>query len=372
MSGSITLPQDDTTAAAIKGLLRKRLGRQWQVGDKLPPVKELARQLGTGQSNTHLAVQELARDGLLVSRRRRGTYVANLPASSEQQAHEDLLVGREIVLYGSGPVRQFIHRMMDAFADEIRSTGAAVRRMAMSDDGTADFDKHADALVLFNPTVTEAIRCQPNQLLSIVSSTRYVSVDEQSRYDVVGIDDHQGGVLAGRMLREAGCKRPCFVGREMNTDATRYDPISMARLHGFEDGWGEPLANAYLLKAKGYNLLSGGRSLRQFMTMDPKPDGIFAASDDLALGILAAAGSHGLTPGEDFQVVGFDGQDRGQQQGDVTLSTVKVPCEQMGRRAAQLLIERFKTPDRPNNRMTLECVTHHGTTTGASFQEKQV
>ena len=45
-----------------------------------------------------------------------------------------------------------------------------------------------------------------------------------------------------------------------------------------------------------------------------------------------------------------------------TLTTVCVPAADMGRRAAQLLIERFADPDRPVHRLQLECTLHRGNT----------
>lgn len=354
---------EDSAAATIKGMLRARLGKQWCVGDRLPPVKELARQLGTGQSNTQVAVRELARDGLLTSRRRQGTFVRKVPASTRAESFAGALTGREILLYGSSPLKLHIRRMMDSFVAEVEPAGATVRQLTMSDQGVAEFDPDADAIVVFNPSSSVPIQCRPKQLLGIVSSTRFVSAANHERYDMVGIDELHGGLLAGKMLRESGCRRPCFVGRSLASDDTRFDAISSSRLHGFEEGWGEHLPSDCLIKAGGYNSLAGSVAFRSFLEMEPRPDGIFAASDDIAFGLLVAAGAHHLTPPNDFQIVGFDGQDGTAVIGDMLLSTVVLPFEQLGRRAAQMLLHRFNDPDRPVDRLLLECVPRQGRTT---------
>ncbi|MCW5861305.1 MAG: substrate-binding domain-containing protein, partial [Caldilineales bacterium] len=90
----------------------------------------------------------------------------------------------------------------------------------------------------------------------------------------------------------------------------------------------------------------------------PRPDAVFAASDDLAIGFLAAAAAHGLRPAEDYHLIGFDGQDLAGN----TLTTIKVPAMDMGRRAAQLLIERFDDPHKPARRVQLECTLRRGDT----------
>jgi len=351
-----TLDPDVSTSIAIKQILTSRLGKQWGVGDRLPPVKELAKQLGTGQSNTHLAVKSLVRDGLLVSRRRRGTFVADVPKGTSLQ-------DQVIVLRYSA--RQFHQRMAKAFADEIEHTGATVQHEVSSELAMVDIgiDEAADAVVYFNPPAAEPIRCRPNQFLSIVTTTRFVSVPDHARHDLVGVDEHQGGVLAGRMLRETGCKRPCFIGRHLDSDPSRFDATSSVRLNGFEEGWGEVLPGDRLIKAEAYNPVAGGYAFRSVLDMPDRPDGIFAASDEIAYGVLIAAGSHGLSPAKDYQLVGFDGQGRSDEFGGIKLSTVKVPCEQIGRRAARLLIERFSNPDRPIDRLSYECLAHHGQTT---------
>jgi len=344
-------------------MLRARLGRQWRVGDKLPPVKELAKQLGVGQTNTQLAVRELASDGLLVSRRRQGTYVAGLPESRNNEMFADMLAGRDVVLYSAAPTRSFIADMMDAFTQEIEPAGASVRRANVTDLRPNELDPDADAVVLFNPYCKEPIHCEKGQLLTVVSTTRFVQVAEETRYDIVGIDEYQGGMLAGQLLRNSGCKRPCFFGRRLGSDQTRFDATSSLRLHGFEAGWGEMLPEDCLFRADRYSPMAAAAAFQCFLEAEDRPDAIFAVSDDMAFGILVAANSHGLVPGKDFQIVGFDGQDGRNLIGEMALSTVRVPGEQLGRRAARMLMERFNEPNRPTDRLSLECIVHHGDTT---------
>ena len=355
-----------SSAAVIKSRIRAQLGRQWQVGDRLPPVKELARQMGMGQSNTQVAVRELARDGLLVSRRRQGTFVASVPSHRGDELFVNTLSGRDVVVYCPSPVRGFIQRMIDAFTAAIEPTGALLRLVTTSVHGLFEIDPQADAAALFNPSLSEPIRCKPHQLLTIVSTTRFIPVVGHGAYDVVGIDDHQGGLLAGQMLLESGCRRPCFVGRQMKSDPSRFDVVSSARLHGFEDGWGHALPSDCLIRAAKYSPESGAKVFPQILDSEDRPDGVFAATDDIAFGLLIAADSHGLRPGEDLHIVGFDGQDQAVDADGVNLSTVKIPCELMGRRAARLLMERFNEPGRPVERLALECVARHGRTTRAS------
>lgn len=370
MTSATLNPGRKPTSIAIRNLLRSKLGRQWRVGDRLPPMKELARQLGQGQTNTHQAVRDLAAEGLLDSRQRRGTYVLRTPASDlsgPRHGRSGELAGATISLFHADVPEGFIRRMVDAFNDAIGPTGATLRtRLIPTTTSHLDFraESDDDAIVIFNPGRKNLVHRKPNQLLCVVSTSTQVQIDHNDRYDVVSVDERHGGSLAGQMLRAIGCEQACFLGCGLPPSIERCDETSALRLYGFENAWGSHLRAEHILLRHGYSPQAGGEGFGRYMRLKGKrPDGVFAASDDLAVGFLAAAASHDMRPGRDFQIIGFDGQDRGQSLSGGGLTTVKVPAIEMGRRAAQLLIERFNDPDRPANRLQLECALHRGSTT---------
>jgi DNA-binding LacI/PurR family transcriptional regulator len=69
-------------------------------------------------------------------------------------------------------------------------------------------------------------------------------------------------------------------------------------------------------------------------------------SDEMAFGALRSLRAHGLEPGRDVSVVGFDGHEMSEH---LDLTTVVQPVEEIGARAARLLLERLdhdQTPPR--------------------------
>lgn len=54
----------------------------WPAGHRIPPEESLARHLGTARGTVHRALRELTDDGLLVRKRRAGTFVAVPPQPS--------------------------------------------------------------------------------------------------------------------------------------------------------------------------------------------------------------------------------------------------------------------------------------------------
>jgi len=74
------------------------------------------------------------------------------------------------------------------------------------------------------------------------------------------------------------------------------------------------------------------------LSMRHPPTAVFAASDMLALGALAAAREKGLRVPEDISVAGFDDIDFAAFS-DPPLTTVRVPASQMGETAVEVLME---------------------------------
>jgi LacI family transcriptional regulator len=103
--------------------------------------------------------------------------------------------------------------------------------------------------------------------------------------------------------------------------------------------------------------------LRRYLELPDRPKAVFAAADDIAMGFLAAAASHGLEPGRDFTLIGFDGLEQTSDSTGRTLTTIDVPLEEMGSRAGQLLIERLANPSMTRQRLYLGCRLFVGKTT---------
>jgi LacI family transcriptional regulator len=71
---------------------------------------------------------------------------------------------------------------------------------------------------------------------------------------------------------------------------------------------------------------------------DKRPDAVFAANDQLALGLLQSFAANGLRVPEDIAIVGFDDIDFASQS-SIPLSSISQPRQLIGERAAQLLFD---------------------------------
>jgi DNA-binding LacI/PurR family transcriptional regulator len=85
-------------------------------------------------------------------------------------------------------------------------------------------------------------------------------------------------------------------------------------------------------------LQEGKEAMQKLLSMRHPPTAVFAASDMLALGALAAAREKGFRVPEDVSVAGFDDIDFAAFS-DPPLTTVRVPASRMGEVAVEVLME---------------------------------
>jgi LacI family transcriptional regulator len=94
---------------------------------------------------------------------------------------------------------------------------------------------------------------------------------------------------------------------------------------------------------------SGYQWCLDLLAAEARPTAVFAANDVIAFGALDAARRVGVRVPSELSIVGFDDIDMAGWDG-FNLTTVRQPLEEMGRAAAQLLIDRIvsegETPPR--------------------------
>jgi LacI family transcriptional regulator len=146
-------------------------------------------------------------------------------------------------------------------------------------------------------------------------------------------DDHFGAQLAVGHLARLGHRRIAFVNGPEGWDA------ATNRLGGYCHelaARGLPF-DPSLVRPGDWGVQSGFDAARAFVAMAERPTAIFAGNDLMALGAIYAVQEAGLRVPDDVAVVGYDDRDLA---GFVrpALTTVTMPCEEMGRTSASLLL----------------------------------
>jgi DNA-binding LacI/PurR family transcriptional regulator len=153
----------------------------------------------------------------------------------------------------------------------------------------------------------------------------------------VDLDNFEGGRLAARHLASLGRTR-------LGTVAGPADmPAAADRLEGWQQGLQEAGLAAGPVIHGDFTTAGGAESGRRLLADVPDLDGIFAASDLMALGVVDAVRGQGRDVPRDVAVVGFDNHALTAANG-LTLTTVTQPMVDMAMTAGQLLIRGIENP----------------------------
>jgi DNA-binding LacI/PurR family transcriptional regulator len=150
--------------------------------------------------------------------------------------------------------------------------------------------------------------------------------------DHVDIDNRRGGQEATSYLLAQGHRRIATITGPLDW------PSARARLDGYRDGLrGASIGGPQLVEASlDWGLESGRRAAERLLGATPRPTAIFAQSDLLALGAIAALRAHGLRVPDDVSIVGFDDIPVAQVF-DPPLTTLRQPMREVGELAARLV-----------------------------------
>jgi DNA-binding LacI/PurR family transcriptional regulator len=158
---------------------------------------------------------------------------------------------------------------------------------------------------------------------------------DEANVSFVGFNNYRGAYQAVQYLIRLGHRRiGLIVGPYSRIDRTR------RRLEGYraalEDSGIE--YDPLLVSEKELVMLDGKEAMGRLLSMPDRPTAVFAASDVLAMGALAAAREKGFNVPDDVSVVGFDDIDFAAYTAP-PLTTIRVPAYEMGARASKVLVE---------------------------------
>ena len=177
----------------------------------------------------------------------------------------------------------------------------------MSDEQLAALSRAGVHLVVIDPLEL------PNVDVTSIGSTNFV-----------------GGLSAAQHLLDLGHRRIAFLGGHLGA------ACNQARMSGFRAALEragvtappEYIRSAHFMYADG---VAGGAAL---LDLPVPPTAIFAASDEIAVGVMEAARARGLRVPEDLSVVGFDDTQLARMSSP-PLTTVRQPLTEMGRVAVR-------------------------------------
>ncbi|MBR9786834.1 MAG: LacI family transcriptional regulator [Vibrionaceae bacterium] len=207
------------------------------------------------------------------------------------------------------------------------------------------YEKEIDYIQIFNQKRVEGIILYATHL-----DTRLIKAIHQSNVPVVLVgqdgslhnvpsvvhDDIRVGFEAGNRLIAAGCKQVAFIGVQGDDIA-----VDALRSQGLE----QALAfhqQSLIVHARGdFTIESGYQQAQELIKTYPEVDGLFCATDRIAVGAVKALREMGIKVGEQVRVLGV-GNDELSSISIPSLSTFNYAFEKAGENAAKMLLERIE------------------------------
>ncbi len=196
-------------------------------------------------------------------------------------------------------------------------------------------DARFDGVVLTPPT------CDDPEVLAAIEAAGlpYVRIaphKEFERSPYVFTDDRRAAREQTLRLWDMGHRRIAFIDGPADHGSAarrREGYVEALRERGVEPR-PEWIASGEFLSLSGFDAAEG------LLRLPEPPTAIFAANDEMAVGVLAAAVKHGLSVPRDLSVVGFDDSPAAESAWP-RLTTIHQPTAEMAEAAVEILIQSF-------------------------------
>jgi DNA-binding LacI/PurR family transcriptional regulator len=298
-------------------------------------IKDVARDVEMSTATVSRAlrglqgVSEETRERVLEASRRLG-YVPSPSAAGLASGHT-----RTVAVIVPRVTQWFFAAVVQGAEEVLRERGYDLLLYNLAGDAharhrvfeTSLLTKRVDAVLVLS------LKPSPDELDRLARLGRPVTIvgADMPGWATVRIDDHEAAAAATQHLIDLGHRRIAYIGGA--TEGVLDFTAPSARLAGYrctlEHAGLSPLAE---LEADGDFTVAGGlRAGQALLAMDDRPTAIFAASDEMAIGALRAAGELGLQVPDDVSVIGIDDHEMASY---FDLTTIAQPVHEQGRVAA--------------------------------------
>lgn len=231
-------------------------------------------------------------------------------------------------------------RGLQAFQEELHAHGVTLLVASSSYKPAVEEEqiralvaRGADALLLIGHDRTPASYAflAKRQIPHLIAWAYDPALDRMS----IGFDNRQAMKALALEVIDLGHRRIGFItaARDGNDRARgRYDGLCDAmRERGLDP-------DALMIRETSYGIARGGEAFAELMALTPRPTAVVCGNDVLAVGAVKKAQEMGLAVPRDVSITGFDDIDIAEIVSPA-LTTVHVPHREMGRRAAQALLD---------------------------------
>lgn len=161
--------------------------------------------------------------------------------------------------------------------------------------------------------------------------------------DAVLTSAQEGAKAMVRYLVECGHRKIAFVTLPVGTGTS-----GLKRWLGYQEGLlesGIPIRSDYMVESE-MSMEGGMKSIVPLLDLPDPPTAVMAVSDTIASGIISQCHRLGVKVPDELSVVGYNDEPLAKHT-TPALTTVGLPLAEIGKTAADLLIQRLSQPDLP-------------------------
>jgi len=312
-------------------------------GERLPSTKEISERMGVSLVTVHRALQELVSAGVVRRGQGKGTFVheeyARRPAT-----HPGLRLG--LVFHAQSSLADSYHgRVLEGVRQVAHDNGIDLVILRFGED----WRNECHGYIYVNPFEEQLDR--PPRFSHDAAAPIVLVGASYKRPGIACIDIDNVDIArqAVSHLAALGHRRIGFVGDSSNISNSRDRWNGF--LHACED-LGVESDTSVQVRCDGWKLDEpASRALLKMLSVPDPPSAIFAAGYYFALDVYAAARRVGLRIPADLSVVGVDDPPSAAHLSPA-LTTVRQPLDELGRAAAELLLD-AKDGAAPGSRRSL-------------------
>ncbi|MAT95778.1 MAG: LacI family transcriptional regulator [Anaerolineaceae bacterium] len=214
--------------------------------------------------------------------------------------------------------------------------------------------RQTEGIMVINPYADGRFNHLPEQFPVVFAGAR----PREDAVNSVALDDVSVGKIATNHLLQQGHRHIATITGRMVEDCAQ------DRLEGYQQALQAldlPQRPDYLVEGD-WTASSGFAALHQLMERETPPSAIFVQNDQMAAGVLRAAAELNLTVPEHLSLIGVDDIPMASYLSP-PLTTLRQDFAEIGRLAAQLLIETVSNPHTQQQHLTLPAtlITRHST-----------
>ena len=311
-------------------------------------LRDLARELNLSTATVSRAlsrpeiVAPATRERVLQAVRRSGYHMNGIARSLRTQST------RTIGVVVSDIRNSFSSSIVKAVEDVARVNGYTV--LICNADETGENEEAALQLFI-ERKVSGVIHCSAGANLELLrvlqnKSIPLIDLDRRSgleNVDTVVLDNRLGAEIATRHLIGLGHRRIAMISGPMHLSNAR------SRVAGFRKtlrAAGIPVAREYI-EFGDFRQRSGEEAAQRLLSLRHPPTAVFVANNEMMAGaLLAIRQQKRLKVPRNLSLIGFDDA-RWAQFADPPLTVVSQPTEAMGKKAAELLLQRIQGETAP-------------------------